>query len=69
MPKRMTASMSKRHPSGANMSMRFGCPASISAGVKQSGICREFGSGSFKAYVEEHVLTVPKSGELPDIPE
>ncbi|MFX3673461.1 MAG: aldehyde dehydrogenase family protein [Paenisporosarcina sp.] len=38
-------------------------------GVKQSGMGREFGPGSFMAYVEKHVLTVPKSGELPYIPE
>ncbi|WP_284036618.1 aldehyde dehydrogenase family protein [Neobacillus sp. 114] len=38
-------------------------------GVKQSGIGREFGPGSFVAYTEEHVLTVPKSGDLPYIPE
>lgn len=38
-------------------------------GVKQSGMGREFGPGSFMAYVEKHVFTVPKSGELPYIPE
>lgn len=38
-------------------------------GVKQSGLGREFGSDSFAAYTELHVLTVPKSGELPYIPE
>jgi acyl-CoA reductase-like NAD-dependent aldehyde dehydrogenase len=38
-------------------------------GVKQSGIGREFGPESFMAYVEQHVLTVPKSGELSYIPE
>ena len=37
-------------------------------GVKQSGMGREFGPESFMAYVEKHVLTVPKSGELPYIP-
>jgi acyl-CoA reductase-like NAD-dependent aldehyde dehydrogenase len=38
-------------------------------GVKQSGIGREFGRDSFMAYVEEHVLIAPKSGELSYIPE
>ncbi|WP_047150991.1 aldehyde dehydrogenase family protein [Aneurinibacillus tyrosinisolvens] len=38
-------------------------------GVKQSGIGREYGAEGLKAYVETHVINIPKNPELPYIPE
>jgi acyl-CoA reductase-like NAD-dependent aldehyde dehydrogenase len=38
-------------------------------GVKQSGIGREYGAEGLLAYVETHVINVPKNLELPYIPE
>lgn len=38
-------------------------------GVKQSGVGREYGEEGLKSYVETHVINVPKTLELPYIPE
>ncbi|WAH37084.1 aldehyde dehydrogenase family protein [Alicyclobacillus dauci] len=38
-------------------------------GVKQSGVGREYGAEGLLAYVDLHVINMPKVGELPNIPE
>ncbi|MBT2755647.1 aldehyde dehydrogenase family protein [Mesobacillus foraminis] len=38
-------------------------------GVKQSGVGREYGKEGLKSYVETHVINIPKSLDLPYIPE
>lgn len=38
-------------------------------GVKQSGVGREYGEEGLKSYVETHVINIPKTLELPYIPE
>ncbi|CAI9393003.1 MULTISPECIES: aldehyde dehydrogenase family protein [Bacillaceae] len=38
-------------------------------GVKQSGVGREYGEEGLKSYVETHVINLPKTLELPYIPE
>lgn len=38
-------------------------------GVKQSGVGREYGEEGLKSYTETHVINIPKSLELPYIPE
>ncbi len=38
-------------------------------GVKQSGVGREYGEDGLKSYTETHVINLPKSLELPYIPE
>jgi acyl-CoA reductase-like NAD-dependent aldehyde dehydrogenase len=38
-------------------------------GVKQSGVGREYGEEGLKSYLETHVINIPKTGELPYIPE
>lgn len=38
-------------------------------GVKQSGIGREYGEVGLLEYTEEHVINIPKEGELPNIPQ
>ncbi|BDH63291.1 aldehyde dehydrogenase [Lysinibacillus sp. PLM2] len=38
-------------------------------GVKQSGVGREYGVEGIKSYTETHVINIPKSLELPYIPE
>ncbi|WP_312092640.1 aldehyde dehydrogenase family protein [Niallia sp.] len=38
-------------------------------GVKQSGVGREYGEEGLKAYVETHVINIPKTLDLPYIPE
>ncbi len=38
-------------------------------GVKQSGVGREYGKEGLKSYIEVHVFDIPKTLELPYIPE
>lgn len=38
-------------------------------GVKQSGVGREYGEEGLKSYVETHVINIPKTLDLPYIPE
>ncbi|AGX02438.1 MULTISPECIES: aldehyde dehydrogenase family protein [Bacillus] len=38
-------------------------------GVKQSGVGREYGKEGLKSYLEVHVINIPKTLELPYIPE